>query len=199
MTSILIFDTETTGLPKNWRSNAHESPDNWPDLVSIAWNLYNRDGTLLKKEYAIVKPRDWTIPQESTAIHGITHEYAMAHGYELAFVLSKFANDLKKAGLVVAHNMTFDRNVVFNAFAWRLSIDAREFWPLGEFCTMDGTRNILKLPYAKPNAYYYKPPKLDELYRATFGCDAPTNAHNSARDTDVLSQIYWARWPEKLK
>jgi len=37
---ILFFDTETTGLPKNWKAPV-EQLDNWPRLVQIAWQVYS--------------------------------------------------------------------------------------------------------------------------------------------------------------
>jgi len=42
----LIFDTETTGLPKS--DNAPiEQLDNWPHVVQIAWQLHDKTGQLL--------------------------------------------------------------------------------------------------------------------------------------------------------
>ena len=35
----LLFDTETTGLPKNWKAPVTDV-DNWPRLVQIAWLTY---------------------------------------------------------------------------------------------------------------------------------------------------------------
>ncbi|MCX6741278.1 MAG: hypothetical protein NTY61_02675, partial [Candidatus Parcubacteria bacterium] len=35
----LFFDTETTGLPKNWKAPI-EDLDNWPRIVQIAWAIY---------------------------------------------------------------------------------------------------------------------------------------------------------------
>jgi len=32
----LFFDTETTGLPKNWKAPI-EDLNNWPRLVQLAW------------------------------------------------------------------------------------------------------------------------------------------------------------------
>lgn len=39
----LFFDTETTGLPKNYKAPASDS-DNWPRLVQIAWSIYDAEG-----------------------------------------------------------------------------------------------------------------------------------------------------------
>ena len=36
----LIFDTETTGLPKRWNAPLTDS-DNWPRCIQIAWQLHD--------------------------------------------------------------------------------------------------------------------------------------------------------------
>lgn len=36
----LFFDTETTGLPKEYRART-EDVDNWPRVVQLAWALYD--------------------------------------------------------------------------------------------------------------------------------------------------------------
>ena len=42
----LIFDTETTGLPKNWKAPITDT-DNWPRCVQIAWQLHDEMGELV--------------------------------------------------------------------------------------------------------------------------------------------------------
>jgi len=37
----LFFDTETTGLPKNWKSPVSYLK-NWPRVVQIAWAQYDQ-------------------------------------------------------------------------------------------------------------------------------------------------------------
>ena len=41
----LIFDTETTGLPKKWNAPITDS-DNWPRSVQLAWQLHDSKGAL---------------------------------------------------------------------------------------------------------------------------------------------------------
>ena len=36
----LIFDTETTGLPRNYNAPISDS-ENWPRAVQIAWQLHD--------------------------------------------------------------------------------------------------------------------------------------------------------------
>ena len=41
----LIFDTETTGLPKKWNAPVTDS-DNWPRCIQLAWQLHDDSGKL---------------------------------------------------------------------------------------------------------------------------------------------------------
>ena len=113
MSRILFFDTETTGLPKMRTVSALVKKDNWPDLVSISWSVYE-DKELVEKQTYIIKPTGWTIPDESIKFHGITNEMANQKGSDLTVVLTIFKKALEGCTSVIAHNMEFDRNVVFN-------------------------------------------------------------------------------------
>ena len=78
----LIFDTETTGLPQNYKAPLTDF-DNWPRLVQIAWQLHEPNGKLVAAKNLIVKPEGFTIPYNSAQIHGITTERALAEGHDL--------------------------------------------------------------------------------------------------------------------
>ena len=47
----LFFDTETTGLPKNWNAPI-QNVNNWPRMVQIAWLLYDNNGTKIEIDKA---------------------------------------------------------------------------------------------------------------------------------------------------
>jgi DNA polymerase-3 subunit alpha len=189
---LLFLDTETTGLPKYKRINALEKQGNWPDIVSIAWSVYH-DQTHISSKYFVLKPHA-PIPADSTRIHGITTEYATEHGHDMRTVLENLAADLKETDCAIAHNMEFDKNVIFNAYRWSLNMNPWLIWPREELCTMNLSTNELKLPSKFADSKSFKPPTLSELYRATFNKDPPTGLHNSMKDVEVLSEIYLKRW-----
>lgn len=195
MGRILFFDTETTGLAKYTSLSALQMKDNWPDIVSICW-IVCEGSNRIKKEYHIIKPEGWVIPQKSAEIHGITHEIACTQGESLATVLHSFKEDCESADSIVAHNMFFDKNVLFNAYAWRLDIGPTGFWDYKkEFCTMLKSKNELKIPSKYTNSKHdFKYPSLDEIYRDTFKEESPGGAHNSDRDVEVLLRVFWKRW-----
>jgi DNA polymerase III epsilon subunit-like protein len=190
---IIFFDTETTGLPKDRNINALLERDNWPDLVSISWIVYDGEKRVSKESH-IIRPQGWSIPEDAAKIHGITNQAANERGESLRDVLRAFTMALRNCNYVVAHNMEFDRNVLHAAYKWRLNADPREFWPYkAEVCTMMVASEELKIP--NPHGYAtYKWPRLDELYQITFNEPAPAGAHSADRDTEVLAAIFWARW-----
>jgi DNA polymerase III epsilon subunit-like protein len=193
----LFFDTETTGLPIDRRVPALENGVNWPQLVSLSWSLWNASECVKSASY-IIRPQGWIISAKSITVHGINQEKAEAEGLPLAEVMAEFRADVMRCNRIVAHNMEFDKNVIFHAFAWHLKKDPRRFWPPNEFCSQTKAKDELKLPwaYSKPSDPY-KLPGLDELYTATFNEPAPPAAHSSSRDVEVLEKIYWARWPQQ--
>ncbi len=198
---IIFFDTETTGLPADWKTPALLNSANWPDLVSICWLVFSdADGYATpKKENHIIKPDGWIIPDSAAAIHGITQARAEAEGKPLEDILDLFKADLVGCWRLVAHNMNFDSNVMLGAYKWRLGQDPSSWWPFkAEFCTMLKTVGDLRIPVAKkngPTGNPFKYPKLDELWAATFDSPVPANAHSADRDVEVLAKIYWRRWP----
>lgn len=183
---VLLFDTETTGLPKK-RQSAWLEPNVWPHIVSIAWMVYDSklDKVIVQKSYNI-KPMHWVIPEESTAIHGILHKYAERYGASLKEVMEEFLNT--EYDILVAHNLEFDENVIINAMRWDLG-EVFEGFTKPKYCTMRIGRPMCKLPY--PSGYPgVKPPKLSELYEHVFH-KKPTKSrlHGSFYDTKLLCDI----------
>ena len=190
---MLFIDTETTGLPKNRNSNGLETKGNWPDIVSVSWAIV-KDGVKQRTKYFVISPEDWTIPDDSTRIHGITMEDAFENGVTLSDVMTNLSQDLKKVDSVVAHNLEFDKNVLFNAYKWRLGVNPWPFWPANEICTMKLAEPELKLPSKFADSKRFKSPTLGELYEATFSREPPDGLHNSQQDVEVLIEIFKARW-----
>ena len=192
MGRLLFLDTETTGLPKERNKNGLQEPNNWPDIVSVAWSVY--EGTELKKTmYSIIKPDGWVIPEESTKIHTITTEYALEHGRPLKDVLEELKSDLASVHTFVAHNVQFDKNVLLSAYAWRLKTNPWAFWPVNDVCTMIRSEGELKLPSKFRDSMKYKSPTLKELYYDTFH-EELVNAHSSKDDMEAVVEIYFERW-----
>ena len=181
---ILVFDTETTGLPQDSSLPATHSPNNWPHLVSISWAVIDSTtNTVVKSHSYIVRPDKWTIPVEASNIHGITQAQALNFGIPLGDVIEAFNGE--QCDVMVAHNMKFDLNVVTNAILWDLNTPFKGF-PKRKVCTMEIGRLMCKLP----GRYGYKYPKLSELYQHVTGQLPKANQlHNALFDTLYLCEI----------
>ena len=57
----LIFDTETTGLPKRWDAPISDT-NNWPRIVQLAWQLQDDTGVLISNKSYLIKPKYFYIP-----------------------------------------------------------------------------------------------------------------------------------------
>ena len=182
---VLVFDTETTGLPADSSLSAFRSPGNWPHLVSISWCILDSvSNSIIKTHCFIIKPETWTISEEVSKIHGITQAQALEFGMPLRYVLELFNGE--QYDLMVAHNMHFDHNVLVNAILWDLNIPFNGFSKRRE-CTMLQSRTMCRIPTSRGG---FKFPKLKELYEFVVG-KPPKNdfLHNALYDTLYLCEI----------
>ena len=84
----LIFDTETTGLPKKWNAPVTDI-DNWPRCVQLAWQVHDKLGNCIDNKDFLIKPDGYNIPYDSEKIHGISTELAEEDGYNLLMCCSR--------------------------------------------------------------------------------------------------------------
>lgn len=183
---VLIFDTETTGLPKKWKVEPERERDNWPHIVSIAWIVLDSDtNKILSQKSYVIKPINWTIPDEATAIHGIRDSFARDFGSPLADVIREFFET--PCDMYVAHNMNFDENVIMSAVYWDLDGELYRFnKPM--FCSMKITSPMCKLTFTSGGGR--KPPKLSELYEHVFHKKPiQSRLHGAFYDAKILTEI----------
>ena len=109
----LIFDTETTGLPQDFKKS-YQDLDNWSTArcVQLSWQLHDRLGKLIDSGNDIIKPDGFDIPQASIKIHRITNEMANEKGISVKKAIDNFDIALEKALFIIGHNITFDINVM---------------------------------------------------------------------------------------
>lgn len=179
----LFFDTETNGLPKNWKAPVSDLL-NWPRLVQIAWILFDKTGNEIERNDHIVKPNGFTIPNQASSVHGITTERANLEGVNLQLVLNEFDEQISKATYLVAHNMAFDEKIVGAEFL-RNGMN-NSIIPKRKICTMEGTTDYVAIP----GYYGNKWPKLSELHQKLFGFDFE-EAHNAAADINATAKCFW--------
>lgn len=182
---ILVFDSETTGLPL-WNDPSDDPRQ--PHIVDLACSLFDETGLEVDRFDTIINP-GVEIPQDVAAIHGITTEIARERGCDPREALSKFLWMVDRASLLVGHNVSFDIRMV-RILAARLTGEKWEN-PLQTFCTMKRTTGICKILKVSPRTHNdWKWPSLTEAVRHFFGEDH-SDAHRARPDCDASARIYF--------
>ncbi len=179
----LFFDTETTGLPRNWRAPVTDVK-NWPRLVQLAFLYYDADGEIISSGDYIIKPDGFVIPPIASRIHGISTARATAEGQPLMVALQSFLEFTEKAQVLVAHNISFDEKIMGSEF---IRAGMPNMLPVKRrICTMESSTAFcgLKGPYGN------KWPKLSELYHALFGTEFE-EMHNAVYDIQATAKCFW--------
>ena len=181
----LIFDTETTGLPKSWNAPITDT-DNWPRCVQIAWQLHDEYGKLIENHDFLIKPDGFNIPYDSERIHGISTALAEEQGEDLEKVLFLFNEALEKTKFVVGQNVGFDLNIMGCEF-YREGIETRlNKLPVLDTCT-EKTALLCQLPGGRGGKF--KLPTLTELHQHLFG-NAFNEAHNATADVEATTRCF---------
>lgn len=213
--NILIFDTETTGLPDRvpgtkwgsaseyWPYNMNEKYDN-ARIVSIAWTFvrsYNRDAISNEtiKEY-IRYPEGFTeIP--TTEIHGISFEQAQIKGIPMSEIIDNcgLAGAILGCDYIIGHNVMFDVHILQNELfrlgtdiAMECAIKLDKMKKIGRtICTGELGKNICQLEFKSRGGKdtsrikRFKMPKLKELHKHLIGAEHE-DQHSASGDVLAL-------------
>ena len=188
---IIVFDTETTGLPKS-RTITPNTSHVWPFIVQFSYIIFDTDtNTMLKSYDAIVKLKPYNvISKDSIEFHGITQEISESKGINIDTVLFAFISDMRNADMIVAHNVEFDLNMIrvellrLEQGALDLELELRKaiFEDQTNFyCTMKESIDLCKIKKENSRGTYYKFPTLTELHKHLFAVE-PKHLHNSYHD-----------------
>lgn len=179
----LFFDTETTGIPRNYKAPASDLK-NWPRLVQIAWLMTSADGQEIASAEHVVKPEGFEIPADAARIHGITTEIALERGQDARAILSAIAKDIEKAGAMVAHNMQFDEKILGSEFLRTGCPNLVE--TKKRLCTMQSSAR-----YCGIHGHHgFKWPKLQELHMKLFR-EEFQGAHRALEDVRACARCFF--------
>lgn len=179
----LFFDTETTGLPIDWKASA-EQVDNWPRIVQLAWALYDEKGELMAERCDLIFPDKWVIPTELEIKFGRTTEQCYEQGVDIGFALQMFAGAESRCTYRIAHNMNFDSKVmraeiIRGGGLWNFSSK--------KLCTMMKSN---KWVGARNENGGGKFPSLEELHGKCFGTKVE-GAHDAGMDVKALANCFF--------
>jgi len=184
---IVFFDTETVGLPKNYKAAINDT-SNWPMITQFGYQAYSESGALLHEHQTLVCPPDgiaFPISEEASKVTGITDAICVEKGEPIANAMKDFVAVVNDAKLLVAHNLGFDRPVMtcemLRSGQRPVPNPERRF-----LCTMLATVDFCKII----GPYGFKWPKLIELHNHLFGCDFD-GAHDALVDVSATAKCYF--------
>lgn len=212
---VLIFDTETTGLPKT-KLLTKEVLHLLPFIVQLSYVIFNTVTNRIEviQDHIINIPLDIQISPESTNIHGITKEITLSKGKALKDILFQFIEDYESCDLLVGHNLSFDVNMLkmetmrliqtslyfeklyLEEFLEKLIMESNNNSNSNSsntkhYCTMKKTITYCDIKVIdKKGKEYIKFPKLSELHKKMFGY-IPKNLHNSLHDVLVCLRCFY--------
>lgn len=195
---ILVFDTETTGLPE--KDASIYDFDKWPNIIQISAILYDisNNTTTIQNNYIKIN-NSINIPKESFDKHKLTHDFLNENGINIIPALKDFNNLLYQSDIIIAHNISFDKRMIFvECFRNKIpqyftKFNGNNRIRKPEYCTMKQTTNICKLTgiSKRTGKIFRKTPSLLELYKYLFPDEKlPENLHNSLVDILITIRCY---------
>lgn len=203
---IMIYDTETSGLPK---FNEPSEGENQPHIFEIAALLFDdKTRELQHKIHYIIRQDGWDVEPEAFKAHGITKERSFEEGIDEFIALRDFHSMQKMCDVRVAHNCQFDDRIMRIAYKRfgegvngivgpqeERDAIADAFKSRPSYCTMKTCTPILNLPATEAmrksgRGSLKKSPSLAEAYQHFFG-EMFGGAHSALADAWACARIYF--------
>lgn len=201
---VLVFDTETTGLPKT-KNISSDTLHLWPHIVQFSYIIYDIESNIITKiKDSIIKiPNTIEISEDVSKIHGITNEISSTKGINIVDIIEEFFEDLNNVDHIVGHNISFDINmiksevnrIILNDSFLDKKIKFQNYLQILDtkkniYCTMKESIDLCSIETKdKFGRSYNKFPKLIELYEKLFQV-RPNNLHNSLNDVIVCLRCF---------
>ena len=194
---VLVFDTETTGLPVDQNAPISDSAK-WPYIIQLSFMVFD---TATKEilEYSdriIQLDSSVEVSPGSIAIHQITPERSQNEGIPIQLALAHLADNMSEADIIVGHNILFDKRMLMvELFRNKMKscLYRKNGLPIPVYCTMKRTTEVCKLPAInKTTGEIYKNfkyPTLTELHNYLF-CRKPRGTHNAIADVMICLRCY---------
>ena len=177
---MIVFDTETTGLPK-----AENAPlELQPKIIEFAAIKLDHDVKELGRIDFLINP-EMPIPKEATAINKITDEDVKN---ELPFVAryNELCNFFVGETDLYAHNIAFDIQMIVYELR-RLGYEHKFPYPQNNNCTVELSRPLLQTEDAPRSLR-----QVDLFYHAF---EKKYDAHRAMNDVEAL--VEYIRWMRK--
>lgn len=184
--SIIILDTETTGIPEKNRHGEYISYKNLcfydkSRVIQLSYQCVDTDFNKVYERNYLIKGVDQITNSE---IHGITVDKLNKVGYDIRDIIGNIFTDFSKCDVIICHNLAFDIIVLKselyrNGYTECIDILNRKKM----ICSMRKLRDVVKIKneYGKN-----KLPKLKEVYNLAFGTYSFEGEHDASCDVEAL-------------
>ncbi|MEL6719037.1 MAG: 3'-5' exonuclease [Bacteroidota bacterium] len=173
----LFFDTETNS---KYQTSAR--------LIHLAFIKTDETGKELQRFSELVRPMGFQI--DNSEIHGITQEVALKNGVSAQFAIHEFMAALANCSLLVAHNIDYDKKVVFNELK-ALGLIKTHFntlYNVPTLCTMQSSTAYCDIRDGGRERPKF--PRLSELYKKLFDKEYPQN-HHALTDVEAAMHCFF--------
>ena len=176
----VVCDTETNGL-FDFRRPA-EAPGQ-PRLASAAFIFLTPTFEIEREHHVFIRPDGWTMTPGASEKNGLTDELLRSKGVSVRNVLDAWNMLLDQGVTFIAHNASFDINVMKGELLRAGLRDRTDetFW----FCTMKASTPICRIPAKRG----FKWPKLMEAYEYFFD-EQFENAHEALADARACAAVF---------
>ena len=185
---LLVFDTETTGLPEKRNSSIYNTNE-WPHIVQLSYVIYDMEENTLEiiDDYIDI-PENVIITPDSAKIHGITRKICKEKGITIDAALEKFINNLNKSSIIIGHNISFDKRMIMvEGIRNKKQIYMKQ---IDDYCTMKDSVDICRIEKVNnAGEKYFKYPRLSELHQHYFNTE-PKNTHNAIVDVLICFKCF---------
>lgn len=168
----LIFDCSAIDKPKNWKAPFSDTFA-WPRMIHLSWIILDKELKPIDDYDHIIQPEGFGFSEQIENRCKIDEEDIATKGAPLEAVLKGFNESLQEVEYVLAHNLTFNENVLAAEYL-RKGI-SHDLFKKERFCLMQESTFFCKLP-SKTGGYKW--PSLTELHSIIFqkGYSPPNNA-----------------------
>jgi DNA polymerase III epsilon subunit-like protein len=183
---VLVFDTETTGLPDF--SKPADDPCQ-PRMIQLAAQLYDADRELVGVAHHLVRPDGWEMPAELAEKmgHGLTQNRLLADGVPVAKALEAWAPLHDRADVLVGFGVDFDLKILRGELR-RAGMEDR-YGAVAKCCVMRACRSLCEIPMPS-GRNGFKLPKLTEAVAILLKRDL-TDAHNAMADCAATADLFY--------
>lgn len=193
---VLVFDTETTGLPLDQYAPLTQS-EKWPYIIQLSFMVFHTEtkeilaysDTIIQLDAAV------SISPESIAIHQITRERSQTEGQPIQYALAHLAEQMSECDVIVGHNILFDKRMLMVEMHRNKMKNClyKNGIAIPDYCTMKRSIELCKLPAINKitGELYknYKYPTLTELHHYLFKSN-PRGTHNAIADVMICLRCY---------